>query len=77
MPTMTKIDLPVRVSTGALQVGNDWPGVFIRGDEALALASDIEGCLNAFLDSDPALVKKMLMGRVVEILRSCDVRSAA
>jgi hypothetical protein len=28
-----------RVPTGALQFGDDWPGVFIRGDEAMAYAS--------------------------------------
>lgn len=27
-----------RAETGVLQFGDDWPGVFIRGDDALALA---------------------------------------
>ncbi len=26
-----------RVETGAVQFGDDWPGLFIRGDNALAL----------------------------------------
>jgi uncharacterized protein (TIGR02996 family) len=30
------IDSP-RVETGAVQFGDDWPGLFIRGDNALAL----------------------------------------
>jgi hypothetical protein len=32
--------LPIarRIDTGALRFGNDWPGVFIRGDEALEYA---------------------------------------
>ena len=29
-------DLP-RVETGAVQFGNDWPGLFLRGDNALDL----------------------------------------
>lgn len=31
-----------RVETGPVQFGNDWPGVFIRGDACLFLASTIE-----------------------------------
>lgn len=27
-----------RVETGAVQFGSDWPGVFLRGDDAFALA---------------------------------------
>lgn len=34
----TKFPMSVRVPTGALQFGNDWPGVFIRGDDALSYA---------------------------------------
>src|SRR6185437_125786 len=32
---------PARVETGPLQFGDDWPGVFIRGDRAAALALDL------------------------------------
>lgn len=28
----------VRVETGAIQFGNDWPGLFVRGDNAFALS---------------------------------------
>jgi hypothetical protein len=31
-----------RVATGAVQFGNDWPGLFIRGDRAIHLAHCIE-----------------------------------
>jgi hypothetical protein len=34
LPTLP--DMP-RVETGALQFGDDWPGLFIRGDNAYAL----------------------------------------
>lgn len=30
-----------RVETGATQFGDDWPGLFIRGDDAFALSLDI------------------------------------
>ena len=34
-----------RVETGAIQFGDDWPGLFVRGDSALHL----EICLSAIL----------------------------
>lgn len=34
-----------RVETGPLQIGDDWPGFFIRGDNALALWLGIEALL--------------------------------
>jgi len=30
---------PGRVETGAVRFGDDWPGVFIRGDDAIGYAS--------------------------------------
>ena len=32
-----EVDLEERVETGAVQFGNDWPGLFIRGDDCLQL----------------------------------------
>ncbi len=37
-----------RVETGAIQFGEDWPGLFIRGDQALHLALFI-GWLEPFI----------------------------
>ena len=31
-----------RVETGPVQFGDDWPGIFIRGDDAFAWAMAIE-----------------------------------
>ena len=39
-----QIPLPggsARVSTGAIQFQDDWPGLFVRGDDALGLLSAI------------------------------------
>jgi hypothetical protein len=36
-----KVDRPseaTRVETGAVQFGDDWPGLFVRGDQAIHLA---------------------------------------
>jgi hypothetical protein len=46
---MTKIDRPSdqpRVESGALQFGDDWPGLFLRGDDSLMTAMQIEIILN-------------------------------
>lgn len=32
-----------RVETGAVQFGEDWPGVFIRGDHAFSLCAYLDG----------------------------------
>lgn len=31
-----------RIETGAVQFGDDWPGLFIRGDNAMALLLAVE-----------------------------------
>lgn len=45
-----------RVETGAVQFGNDWPGLFLRGDDAFALAMHIKQ-LGVFLNSIPDKIK--------------------
>lgn len=45
MTQIQKLPAPeeqLRVETGAVQFGNDWPGLFIRGDNAMMLKLDIE-----------------------------------
>jgi hypothetical protein len=34
---------PERVETGPVQFGDDWPGVFIRGDHAFSLCAHLDG----------------------------------
>jgi hypothetical protein len=40
-------DEPQRVESGAVQFGEDWPGLFLRGDNAFAIAMEI-GQLEAY-----------------------------
>lgn len=43
-----KIEYPnngKRIETGAVQFGNDWPGLFVRGDDAFGVAMDIDAIL--------------------------------
>jgi hypothetical protein len=69
-----------RVETGVVQFGADWPGVFIRGDEALALAGVIDNLArylptNAIDAQAMAAPQKFLRG-LAEQLRSCHVEMA-
>lgn len=43
-----------RPETGTMQFGDDWPGVFIRGDDAFAFATAIRSVLNEFAVSQKA-----------------------
>lgn len=59
--------LDSRVETGSVRFGTDWPGVFIRGDDALAYATAIEKTLA------PQFLKDGAFGRrLVTLLRSCE-----
>lgn len=31
-----------RAETGPMRFGNDWPGIYIRGDNALGMAADLK-----------------------------------
>ena len=57
-----------RMETGPIQFGTeDWPGIFIRGDNALYFAKVLDNKLNGFTDSFTDLILKNL----VKTLGSC------
>ena len=60
-----------RVETGPVQFGNDWPGVFIRGDCAFGYAMCLEQVLQAMGDGEVphVLFWKQLDG-LLHVLRS-------
>ena len=62
-----------RVETGPVQFGDDWPGVFIRGDNAMHYAMILDLALEHGLDAVP-LNSGILKG-LVRLLASCDVRA--
>jgi hypothetical protein len=63
-----------RVETGAVQFGNDWPGVFIRGDNAGWYALQLQAFLKDPGDAD-ALVRSQLRG-LADLLSGCVVGPA-
>jgi hypothetical protein len=54
-----------RVETGKVQIGEDWPGVFIRGDNAMHYAITLRGFLRKHgHGDDDALAVAVLRGLV-------------
>lgn len=75
---MKVLQMTERVETGKMQVGNDWPGVFIRGDEALAYAGMIhrlgaaaEKLLPVLSDDEMRSLASLMT--LAEVLESCRV----
>jgi len=76
---ITKIrDHGDRIDTGALQFGNDWPGLFIRGDHALHFAYKLNKILT-IIKENKEVMKKLsfetidgldLMQEYIDIIRN-------
>jgi hypothetical protein len=58
-----------RIETGAVQFGDDWPGLFIRGDEAIILAANIRNLLAAM----PGINNPAAMSTLVQLDELADV----
>lgn len=61
---------PGRVETGPIQFGDDWPGVFIRGDNALAFAHHLRSVLHV-AGVDP--IQVAIIRGLISDLESCFV----
>lgn len=65
-----------RVETGPIQFGDDWPGVFIRGDNALYFATALRGMLMVIenlREPELQILRKVITGLCSD-LESCDSR---
>jgi hypothetical protein len=51
-PQHIDIKLAHRIETGALKIGDDWTGYFIRGDNAMYLCQAIEKILGVIEHSE-------------------------
>jgi hypothetical protein len=76
LPSPSKDELPAgRVETGALQINGDWPGIYIRGDDALYYAMQLSRVLGQL---DPAselvdIITVSSLKSLVDTLRSCAI----
>ena len=59
-----------RVETGPIQFGDDWPGVFIRGDNASYFAFVLERYLDATKDVPDAEINRHVLQGLVSELKS-------
>lgn len=59
-----------RIETGVLQFNDDWPGVFIRGDNAINYAIHLGALLE--LDNTHSISKSVLKS-LVDLLSSCAI----
>jgi hypothetical protein len=60
---ITKIPFPGgsgQTPTGAMQFQHDWPGLFIRGDNAVSLLSNIRGLQQRLADHPDVVVAAAL-----------------
>jgi hypothetical protein len=57
-----------RIETGPLRFGKDWTGVFIRGDNAVSMAADLE-VLNDILGQDNFYQLKLR--EIINLFTSC------
>jgi hypothetical protein len=66
----TERDFSVR--TGVLQFKHDWPGIFIRGDDALGYATMIRKVLK---QGDAGAVGFDRLEELADLLESCSVKT--
>jgi len=63
-----------RVESGVVQFGNDWCGIFFRGDDAFAFAMALEAYMQ-----DPTnefnIFNKSVINSLIKVLMSCDERA--
>lgn len=59
-----------RVETGKIQFGNDWSGVFIRGDNAQYYSKVLNGILKNKMD-DP--VTEITINELIELLNIVEI----
>ena len=60
-----------RLETGIIQEGDDWPGLFIRGDRALVAFSP---ALKALIDGKAGPMEMALCQSLLRLLNSTDVK---
>ena len=82
--TIQKVPAPAdvaRVESGVLQFGEDWPGVFFRGDSACHIGATLAGFVSAALDDGKTgMADFALYGLLIahaRTLASCDQSGVA
>lgn len=71
-------DNNTRVETGIVQFGNDWPGVFIRGDNAMGYALSLENLFTNDRDGFPMVdpLQKINVDELIKLLHAATATTA-
>jgi hypothetical protein len=56
-----------------MEFGDDWPGVFIRGDDATGYALALRRAIERLVEVDSCSVDVAKLANLVELLGSCRV----
>jgi hypothetical protein len=75
MSDIRRIDMPPdapRVETGTVQFGEDWPGVFIRGDDAAYYAMALRCVLE--MPPDDRIIEAAAVSELADTLEASRVR---
>lgn len=68
-----------RVESGVIKFGDDWPGVFFRGDTAIGYAMQLQraiALLAALPEADDARFMLPVLDGLLSELLACDTRRA-
>jgi hypothetical protein len=60
-------ELPVRAESGPIQFGDDWTGVFLRGDDAFAVAISLQAVLDD--DAEDATLNRFILEPFLKLLK--------
>jgi hypothetical protein len=61
-----------RVETGVVQFGDDWPGVFIRGDDAFNYANMLKAVLHS---TEAGSIARVATKELIDLLESSNVNN--
>jgi hypothetical protein len=61
-----------RIETGPLRFGSDWPGVFIRGDDALGWS----GTLRHLAQHGDSIQREHALNKLADLLATCSEKTA-
>jgi len=66
----------MRAESGPMKFGDDWPGIFMRGDDAAFNGMNLARAIEAIEKGEkPDVLCIMILRGLAETLSSCDVRT--
>lgn len=61
-----------RIETGVVVFGEDWPGLFFRGDDALHFASAVRAAAQTMSQDPDKAIQAMVLNGLANTLESCE-----